>query len=200
VTELTVDTQLSPEDTRTLFDGRTVNAFEDVEVTAEQMRGIYDLTKMGPTAFNSQPLRIVWVPRGEARERLVSHMSSGNKAKTEAAPMVAVLAMDEKWHHRFADFLPARPQIGQMYLDDEDFASAAGRDNAFIQVGYFVMAVRAMGLAAGPMTGFDAAGVNEDLLAERGLRSLVVVNIGKGVEPEHGRGPRFSFEDSTITL
>lgn len=200
MTELTVDTQLSPEDTRTLFDGRTVSAFEDVEVTEEQLRGIYDLTKMGPTAFNSQPLRIVWVPRGEARERLVSHLSSGNKAKSEAAPMVAVLAVDETWHHRFAEFLPARPQIGQMYLDDADFADAAGRDNAFIQVGYFIMAIRAMGLDAGPMTGFDAAGLNADLLADQGLRSLVVVNIGKGVEPGHGRGPRFTFEESTRTL
>lgn len=190
-----------PEDSlNLLFDARTVSAFEDIEVTEGQQRAIYELMKMGPTAFNSQPLRIVWVPRGEARERLASHMMPGNRPKTLAAPLTAVLAVDPQWHHKFDQFLPARPEMGQMYLDNESMAQGTGRDNAFIQVGYFVMAVRSVGLAAGPMTGFDAAGLDQDLLAEHGLKSIVVVNIGEGKEPEYDRSPRYSYEDSTLTL
>ena len=138
--------------------------------------------------------------QGEARDRLVSHMMPGNQPKTAAAPMTAILAVDETWHHKFDRFLPARPQMGQMYREDEELAQETGRSNAFIQVGYFVMAVRAVGLAAGPMTGFDAAGLDADLLAGTGLKSLVVVNIGRGKDPEYGRGPRYSYDDATLTL
>lgn len=200
MTDIATQTHLSQEDTDLLFNARTVSAFEDVDVTEEQKRAIYELTKMGPTAFNSQPLHVVWVERGEARDRLVSHMMPGNQPKTQSAPLVAILAMDTTWHHKFDRFLPARPQMGQMYLDNPELAASTGRDNAFIQVGYFVMAVRAMGLAAGPMTGFDAAGVDEDLLAGQDLNSLVVVNIGRGVDPEYSRSPRYSYEESTTTL
>lgn len=192
--------QLTDEDLQMLFNTRTVSEFEDVEVTEEQRRAIYELAKMGPTAFNSQPLHVVWVERGENRDRLVNHMISNNQKKTAAAPLTAVLAVDKKWHHKFEHFLPARPQVGQMYLDNPELADATGRDNAFIQVGYFVMAVRAMGLAAGPMTGFDSAGVDDDLLAGTELNSIVVVNIGKGVDPSYERSPRYSYEESTTTL
>ncbi|WP_129360494.1 MULTISPECIES: malonic semialdehyde reductase [Micrococcaceae] len=192
--------QLTDEDLHLLFNSRTVSEFEDIEVTEDQKRAIYELAKMGPTAFNSQPLHVVWVERGAGRERLVSHMMPGNQPKTEAAPLVAILAVDKNWHHKFEHFLPARPQMGQMYLDNPELAETTGRDNAFIQVGYFVMAVRALGLAAGPMTGFDTAGVDEDLLAGMDLSSLVVVNIGKGVDPSYDRSPRYSYEESTTTL
>ena len=200
MTDVATVAELTEDDLHRLFDARTVSAFEDAEVTEEQRRAIYELTKMGPTAFNSQPLRIVWVPQGEARDRLVTHMMAGNQPKTAAAPMTAILAVDETWHHKFEHFLPARPQMGQMYRDDEELAQETGRANAFIQVGYFVMAVRAVGLAAGPMTGYDAAGTDADLLAGTGLRSLVVVNIGRGKDPEYGRGPRYSYEEATMTL
>lgn len=35
---------------------RTVYHFTNQEVTDEMLREIYNLTKMGPTAFNSQPI------------------------------------------------------------------------------------------------------------------------------------------------
>ena len=83
--------QLSEADLHRLFGARTARAFEEGEVTEDQRRAIYELTKMGPTAFNSQPLRIVWVSQDEARDRLVSHMMPGNQPKTAAAPMTAIV-------------------------------------------------------------------------------------------------------------
>ena len=47
------------------------------------------------------------------------------------------------------------------------------------------------GLAAGPMTGFDADAINKEFFAETDYRTLVVVNIGKPGEnawfPRHPR-------------
>ena len=71
---------LSPEAQALLFrDARTANTFTDEPVTDEQVAAIYDLVKYGPTAMNAQPLRIVLVREGDARERLLKGMADGNR-------------------------------------------------------------------------------------------------------------------------
>ena len=55
--------------------------------------------------------------------------------------------------------------------------------NAALQAAYFIIGVRAAGLAAGPMTGFDFAGVQKEFLDDDHT-PLMVVNIGK---PGRGR-------------
>lgn len=197
---LDVTTVLSDQDLHRLFDARTVSAFEDAEVTAEQRTAIHRLMSQGPTAFNSQPLRVVWVPQGEKREQLAERMSPHNGEKTLKAPATAILAVDPEWHHKFAKFSPARPESGKFYEGKDELAAAHGQNNAFIQVGYFVMAVRAVGLDAGPMTGFDAEAVDRDLLADLGLHSIVVVNVGRGIQPEYPRNPRYTEDEGTFTI
>ena len=32
------------------------------------------------------------------------------------------------------------------------------------------------------------------------VAALVIVNIGRGKDPEYGRGPRYSYDDATLTL
>ena len=95
-------TRLNDEQLNALFnEPRTVNAFTEQPVTDEQLQKIYELAAMGPTAFNSQPLRITWVKTPEARERLVKHMMDGNKEKTLNAPVTAVLASIRTGRSRF---------------------------------------------------------------------------------------------------
>ena len=82
---------LSPDAQDLLFrDARTANAFSDEPVTDDQIAAIYDLVKYAPTAMNAQPLRIVIVRQGAARERLLKHVADGNRDKTANAPVAAV--------------------------------------------------------------------------------------------------------------
>ncbi|HEX8781336.1 MAG TPA: nitroreductase family protein, partial [Nocardioides sp.] len=75
--------ELTPDAQDLLFrEARTANAFTDEPVTDEQVAAIYDLVKYGPTAMNTQPLRVVLVRDGEPRERLLKHMADGNRDKT----------------------------------------------------------------------------------------------------------------------
>src|SRR5215211_7573685 len=68
MTELT----MTPQDQDLLFrEARTANAFTGEPVTEEQVRAIHDLVKWAPTALNAQPLRVLLVPQGEPRERLL---------------------------------------------------------------------------------------------------------------------------------
>ena len=180
----------------TLFrEARTANTFTDEPVTDEQLRAIYELTKFGPTSMNIQPMRITWVKSAQAREKLVRHMAEGNQAKTAAAPMTAVLSFDTEWHEQFPVFLPHAAERKAMFDGKDELRAVMGTNNGHMQAAYFIMAVRAVGLAAGPMGGFDAAGVDADFHAGRNLRSFMVVNIGTpGENAWFPRLPRLEYE------
>ena len=159
-------------------EARTANAFTG-EVTDEQARAIYELTKFGPTAFNSQPLRVTYVRSEEARATLVGALSNGNRAKTESAPLVAVLSYDTAWQEQWDSFLPGYNAPKAMYDAAPDVAAATGNNNAHLQAGYFILAVRSLGLAAGPMTGADFAAIDAAFFPDGSQKSFLVVNIGQ---------------------
>ena len=158
---------------------RTANTFTDEPVSDEQVKAIYDLAKWAPTSMNNQPLRIVLVRSPAARDRLVQTMSDGNKAKTAAAPLVAILAADHAFHEKFPKTFPHFPGARDMFAADDAMRARSADLNATLQVAYFIIAVRAAGLAAGPMTGYDAAALNEAFFPGGERKVLAVVNIGK---------------------
>ena len=181
-------------------DARTANTFSAEPVTDEQVAAIYDLVKYAPTSMNMQPLRILLVRSPEARERLVGHMADGNKAKTSTAPLVAVLAYDPEFHEHLPTQFP-HFEAAQSIFKGQDHRFGAASLNASLQVGYFILGVRAAGLAAGPMTGFDAAGIDKEFFAESGYKTLVVINIGKpGENAWFPRSPRLEQHQVVATV
>ncbi len=182
-------------------EARTANTFTDEPVSDEQVQAIYDLVKYAPTAFNQQPLRVVLVRSTEARARLVQHMADGNKAKTESAPLVAVLVADNEFHEELPALLPHFPQAKDLFFSERPVRESSALLNGALQVGYFILGVRAAGLAAGPMTGFDAAGIDKEFFPERDHSVLAVVNIGKpGVDASFARSPRLSYDEVVTTV
>ncbi|MFJ2113835.1 malonic semialdehyde reductase [Streptomyces sp. NPDC087850] len=181
-------------------EAHTANTFSDEPVTEEQVQAIYDLVKFGPTAFNQSPLRVVLVRSAEARERLAPHLAEGNRAKTAAAPLVAILAADNEFHEELPRLFPAFPQAKDMFFSERPAREQAARLNATLQAGYFIIGVRAAGLAAGPMTGFDSAGVQKEFLDDDHT-PLAIVNIGKpGADAFYPRAPRLAFEEAVTTV
>jgi 3-hydroxypropanoate dehydrogenase len=177
-------------------DARTANTFADTPVTDEELAAIWQLAKWAPTAANTQPLRVLFVRPGEGRERLVAHMSEGNQAKTLTAPAVAVLALDTRFHEHIPTLLPFRPELKDVFEENAGARSATGEFNAALQAGYFILAVRAHGLAAGPMAGFDKAGVDAEFFPDGRWKSVLVVNIGHpGEAPWFDRLPRLEHDD-----
>lgn len=172
-------------------EARTAHSFSDEPVTNDELVGVWDLAKWAPTSANLQPLRILYVTSDSGRERLVAHMSDGNKAKTQAAPAVAILTLDTRFHEYVPTVMPFMPQLQDLFEADEDVRIGSAQLNSSLQAGYFLLAVRALGLAAGPMTGFDAAAVNADFFPDGRLHSFMVVNIGHPTEDSYrARLPR----------
>jgi 3-hydroxypropanoate dehydrogenase len=181
-------------------EARTANTFTDEPVSDEQIREIYDLVKYAPTSMNQQPLRIVLVRGAEARAALVEHMLDNNKPKTEKAPLTAILAADLNFHDHLPKVFPHAPDAKDYFADDDHRAESA-RFNALIQIGYFILGIRAAGLAAGPMNGFDAAGVDKEFFPEGTHSALVVVNIGKpGPDAWYPRSPRLDYDEVVTTV
>jgi 3-hydroxypropanoate dehydrogenase len=180
-----------------LFTGaRTANSFAPTPVTDAELAGIWDLAKWPPTAANVQPLRVLYVRTDEGRARLARHMNDGNRAKTASAPAVAVLAVDTRFHEHIPAVLPFRPELKEVFEANEAMRAETGRFSGALQAGYFLLAVRAHGLAAGPMGGFDAAALDADFFPDGRWKSVLVVNIGHpGTDPWFGRLPRLDSSD-----
>jgi 3-hydroxypropanoate dehydrogenase len=188
--------QLSPEGRALLFtQARTANTFAATPVSDRELTEIWNLAKWGPSAANTQPLRVLYVRTPEGKARLVPHMSEGNQEKTASAPAVAVLARDTRFHEHIPTVLPFRPEMREVFEENEEMRNGVGTYSAALQAGYFIMAVRASGLAAGPMGGFDAAGVDAEFFPDGRWTTTLVVNIGHpGKDPWFERLPRLDHE------
>ncbi|WPB90933.1 malonic semialdehyde reductase [Streptomyces malaysiensis] len=192
---------LAPEAQRQLFlEARTANTFTDEPVTEEQVRAIHELVKYAPTSMNQQPLRAVLVRSAEARARLVAHMTGRNQEKTAKAPLVAVLAADLDFHEELPRLVPFM-ENPQAFFADPDVREGSARFNTALQVGYFILGVRAAGLAAGPMIGFDHAAVSKEFFEDGRHTAVCVVNIGRpGPDAWMGRLPRLEYDEVFRTV
>ena len=190
---------LTPDGQALLFtEARTANAFTDEPVSDAQLAAIHELVKWGPTAANTQPLRVLYVRRGEARDRLIAHMSEGNKAKTQAAPLVAVLAADLDFHEFVPRVFPIRPGMKEHLDANPEQRIESAKFNAALQAGYYLLGIRAAGLAAGPMGGYDAEGIDREFFPDGRWKSIMVVNIGRPAENAwFDRLPRLEYDEVT---
>ncbi|MDP9183829.1 MAG: malonic semialdehyde reductase [Actinomycetota bacterium] len=200
-TTATSELALSTDAQNLLFrSARTANAFTDEQVSDEQVEAIYDLVRWGPTSMNAQPLRVVLLRSDDAKARLLPHLGEGNRAKTAAAPLVAVLAYDVDFHDHLPAVFPHFPGARDVF-SDEELRHRVGRDNAYLQAGYFLLGIRAAGLAAGPMGGYDAAGLDAELFPDGRTKSVMVVNIGRpGPGAWFERLPRLDYDQVVTAL
>jgi len=181
-------------------EARTANTFTEEPVSDEQLAALYDLVKWAPTSFNQQPLRVATIRSEQARSRLVPLLWDSNQRKTAAAPLAAVLAADLEFHEHLPEQFPVFPQAKDVFFAEEEARVESAVLNATLQVGYFILGVRAIGLAAGPMTGFHADKVSQEFFPGGRRRALVVINIGKpGPDAWFDRLPRLEYEQVFTT-
>lgn len=174
---------------------RTANSFSSEPVSDETLRELYELVKWPPTEANTNPMRVLFVRSPKAKARLLPLMSEGNRAKTASAPVSAIVAADVDFHEHLDRLFPHVPNM-KANFSDVSGREARARFGAAMQAGYFILAVRSLGLAAGPMTGLDLAGVDTEFFAEKPYRTLMVVNIGHpGSDPWFDRLPRLDYEE-----
>src|SRR5262245_5870390 len=99
-------------------EARTANSFSDEPVGDEQLQAIYDLVKWAPTSMNTQPLRALVVRTPEGKQRLLPHMSEGNRVKTGSAPVTVVLAADVDFHENLPKTFPHKADAKDLFAGD----------------------------------------------------------------------------------
>jgi 3-hydroxypropanoate dehydrogenase len=144
--------------------------------------------------MNAQPMRVTLVRSPEARERLIARLSPGNRPKAESAPLIAILSYDVDFHDTLPELQPHTPGARDGFAE-ESARHAFGSFNGAMQAAYFIIGLRAAGLAAGPMGGFHRSGVDADFFPDGRQRSFLVVNIGHPApDGQFPRSPRLPFE------
>ena len=181
-------------------EARTHYKWLDQPVTDDELRRLFDLTRVGPTSANSSPARFVFLRTPEAKERLRPALSAGNVDKTMSAPVVTIVAHDPMFYEQLPKLFP-HADARSWFAGNEALATATAFRNGTLQGAYLIMAARAIGLDAGPMSGFDNAAVDAEFLLARGWRSNFLVNLGhgdaSGLQP---RLPRFEFDEACVLL
>lgn len=181
-------------------EARTRNGWDPTPLPEETLHAIYELVKFGPTAANSTPARFWFLTSPEARERLAKHSSGSNAPKIRQAPVTVIVGYDLDFPETLEKLFPHAPGAKDWFNDMQAREWGALR-NSSLQGGYFIMAVRALGLDAGPMSGFDNAAVDAEFFAGTNIKSNFIVSIGHGTEDGlFGRLPRLEFDEAAKVL
>ena len=179
---------------------RTYNAFAPESIARAVIEEVYELAKWGPTASNCNPGRFVFLTTPEARARLAPHLSSANRAKSLAAPVNVIIAYDLDFAEKIPELFPHKPEAKNWFGNPAVAQETAFR-NGTLQGAYLMMAARALGLDCGPMSGFNAAGVNETFFKDSRWRANFICNLGHGTQENlFPRLPRLAFDDACVVM
>lgn len=171
---------------------RSIRAYEQQPIPAENLEAILDTVRLAPSAFNVQPWRFVVVQTPELKIRLAE--SAHNQRQVHSAPAVIVLYTDmqdalatlEETVHPGMDDARRAGTVAQVRgifakqtpEEQEAWAAAQG----FIALGYLLLAAESHGYQTSPMAGFDAERVKALLGLPAHVRVPALVAIGRGAE------------------
>lgn len=174
---------------------RTVHAFKDTPVSDATLHQLYDLLKWGPTAFNAQPARYVFVKTAQAKAKLIPALMPNNVPQVQSAAVTVIVAQDSRFHEHLPTQFPgydAKP----LFDANPAMTEATATRNSSMQGAYLILAARALGLGVGQMSGFNPQAVNDAFFADGRYKVNFLINLGvadpAGIYP---RGPRLAFDE-----
>ncbi|UJW56123.1 nitroreductase family protein [Bacillus sp. A116_S68] len=178
------------------------NFLHDVPITKIELNEIFDLVKLGPSAFNLQHTNYVTVLDPEVKERLQKAAYGQHKVLSSSA--VIIVLGDKKAFEQASDIYEGLKMLGMvnkqeydhMVNDTVSFYESRGqgfqRDeairNASLSAMLFMLAAKEKGWDTCPMIGFDPKGVKEVLHLSDHYEVAMMITIGK--EKVESRKPR----------
>ncbi len=151
--------------------------------------------------MNTQPLRILFLRTQGAKERLRPAMAPNNVDKMMTAPVLAILATDTEFYTKLPRTFPHNTGAAARFADNPTLAETTAFRNGTLQAAYFMLALRAVGLDVGPMSGFDGSTVDAEFFADLPWQVNFLCGIGLGDPTKvFDRLPRLPYEEVTRTL
>ncbi len=194
------NTPIDQESLNQIFlEAHTHNGWQNRPVSDEQLRQLYNTFRMGPTSVNCSPARVVFVKSEAAKQKLNSALAEGNRAKTMAAPVTAIIGYDLHFYENLGKLFPSAPTARSWFDQDEQAAFTAAFRNGSLQGAYLIIAARALGLDCGPMSGFDNATVDQLFFAGTSVKSNFICNLGYGdTSKVYPRNSRLDFDEACL--
>ena len=179
------------------LDARTPREWADQPVSETAIRQLYDLLRLAPTSMNASPARFVWVRTSEGKQQLAALAMEGNRARILAAPVTVIVGHDLDFADQLPFLVPGRGEGAKAMFKDTPLTEPTAFRNGSLQGAYLIMAARALGLDAGPMSGFNNADVDAAFFADTKIKSNFICCLGYGLrEGLFPRFPRLAFEDA----
>ena len=176
-------------------EARSMNGWQDREVSDDMIKSIYNLTKMGPTSTNCCPARFKFIKSEDQKLKLKESLLPNNIDKVMSAPVIAIIGFDLDFSNNMAKLFP-HMDVAPMYKNNEIMNHSTAFRNSSLQGAYFMMVSRAFGLDCGPMSGFNNAIVDEVFFSGTNIKSNFLCCIGYG-DPSKifMRLPRLDFNE-----
>ena len=181
-------------------EARSMNGWQDKEVSNDMVKSIYELTKMGPTSTNCCPARFKFIKSDGQKQLLKEALLPNNVDKVMSAPVIAIIGYDLDFSDNMSKLFP-HMDVAPMYKGNAEFNQATAFRNSSLQGAYFMMVSRALGLDCGPMSGFNNDLVDQTFFKDTNIKSNFLCCIGYG-DPSKifMRLPRLDFDDACEIL
>jgi len=174
---------------------RTYHHWTSKTVSNETLKEVYEIMKWGPTALNSNPARILFLKTESEKEKLSAAMWGSNIGQVKQAPVTAIIAYDENW----MDYLPRLFQVYDprpLLNENSQLVQETVFRNSTLQGAYMIFAIRALGLDACGMSGFDNQQVDELFFKGTNWKSNFICTLGYGDDEKlYPREPRLAFDE-----
>ena len=176
-------------------EARSMNGWQDKDVSDAMIHSLYDLTKMGPTSTNCSPARFVFVKSEAEKVKFEPALLPNNISKVITAPVVAIIGYDLDFSDHMTKLFP-HMDVAPMYKGNNEMNVSTAFRNSSLQGAYLMMVARAMGLDCGPMSGFNNQLVDETFFSDTNIKSNFLCCIGYGDSTKiFQRLPRLDFDE-----
>ena len=162
-------------------------------VAQEKVAAIIEAIRMAPTSSGTQPFELIVVTNPEVRSQICK-VAGDQTPITDGSHLLVFAAWDNYTEDRIDQVAKLNvekrgdlPLIGQYYGNlkasyvprDAEVNYAHAARQAYIALGFAMIAAADQEVDSTPMEGFDPASVDKILgLKERGLRSVVLLPLG----------------------
>ena len=109
-------------------------------------------------------------------------------------PAVAIIAMDLEFHQQLPKLFP-HTDAKSWFEGKPDKIRHSAFLNSSLQGAYLIMAIRSLGLDAGPMSGVNFEKLDAEFFPDGKTRGLFICAFGYGDRDKlHPRNPRLGFD------
>ena len=176
-------------------EARSMNGWQDKDVSDAMIHSLYDLTKMGPTSTNCSTARFVFVKSEAEKVKFEPALLPNNISKVMTAPVVAIIGYDLDFSDHMTKLFP-HMDVAPMYKGNDEMNASTAFRNSSLQGAYLIMVARALGLDCGPMSGFNNQLVDETFFSDSNIKSNFLCCIGYGDSTKiFQRLPRLDFDE-----